>query len=205
MFKLTNNTPNYLKQLINQHCIDIDNSETKPVHYIIIDRDLHQTFIKYFKLIPINQEFDVNYDVQEVDSIKFDHGSFEIEESIKRVIREHIEEDGKSECIPNYTHDEELENVRSTSKFENIDVSSIKFKYDSTEQIEISYKDFLEVLLPEYFQSEIDVIYNLSNKHSVDGIIPNLHLCGINNERILDRYLKDNMSLKIANYQSSIN
>lgn len=202
--------PHYLKYSVSQNSLNIKGSETKPVDYIILNRDLHHTFIKYFKLIPTGQRFKLDgqrytlyYNVKEVDSIMLNHGNLEITESIKGIIREHIEEDGKPEYIQNYTKQEELENVDLTSNFGNNNVSSTWFKYDTSEHVEISYEDFLEVLLPEYFQSEIDAIYNLSNKHSSDGIVPILHLYGIIYERISHRYLENNMSSKIANYQTT--
>lgn len=184
-----------------------DNNTQRHLHYIILIRDYHHTHIKYFMLDRQHNMLN-SYNVREVDSITLNHGNYEIEELIKRVIIEHVKEG-----ITNYGNN--ITNyVRSTSKFEDDDVLSIQIKCDrkdiferystsldviedicDTQDVDISYEDFLDVLLPSYYQSELDVIYYLANKYSSDGIIPILHLYGIIYERIFHRYLKRNVSL----------
>jgi hypothetical protein len=116
--------PHYLKYIVSQNQLNLKGSATKPLDYIILNRDLHHTHIKYFKLIPSGQPFKLNgqrytlyYNVQEVDSIEFNYGNFDIEESIKRIIRKHIEDEGKPEYIANYKKHEELKNVEETRLF----------------------------------------------------------------------------------------
>jgi hypothetical protein len=200
--------PHYLKYMVSQNQLNLKGSATKPLDYIILNRDLHHTHIKYFKLIPSGQPFKLNgqrytlyYNVQEVDSIKFNYGNFDIEESIKRIIRKHIEDEGKPEYIANYRKHEELKNVEETRLFAEYSQSSLVFRYDTDEYVKISYEDFLEVLLPEYFQTEINVINDLSNKHASKGIVPIVHLFGIIYEKISERFFRDNLSPEIANYQ----
>lgn len=202
--------PQYLKYSVSQDFVNGRVSKTKPQDYIILNRDLHHTFIKYFKLVPIDQQSESNgkrypsyHNVQEVASIMLNHGNYEIEETIKEIIGKRIETDGKPEFIKNYSEQEVLKNVRSTKDFGYDSVSSICFKYDMTEWVKISYEDFLKILLPKYYKSEIDTICKLSNEHASEGIVPTLHLYGIIHESILHRYLEENMTSEIANYRNT--